>query len=61
MSLVRIGSRKKEVLPVAHRSAPVPGSVLMRKIAYVVEYLQAHDHVGLLFNEPLGAAELPFI
>ena len=33
----------------------------MKKIADVVKYRQALDHVGLLFNKPLGAAELPFI
>ena len=27
----------------------------------VIQYLKASDHVGLLFNEPLGEAELLFI
>jgi hypothetical protein len=31
------------------------------KKADVAEHLEAFDHVGLLFNEPLGRAELPFV
>ena len=32
-----------------------------QKKAGVVKYPEAFDHVGLLFNEPPGTAELPFI
>jgi hypothetical protein len=32
-----------------------------QKKADVAEHPQAFDHVGLLFNEPLGKAELLFV
>ena len=35
--------------------------VIENKKADVVELPKVFDHVGLLFNEPLGKTELPFI
>jgi hypothetical protein len=36
-------------------------SVAKNKKTDVVKHPKAFDHVGLLFNKPLGAAELLFI
>jgi hypothetical protein len=40
------------------RSVPIRTK---QKKADVVEHFEMFDHVGLLVNEPPGAAELPFI
>jgi hypothetical protein len=48
-----------------HHWASLSGAAMQhrreKKKADVVEYPQAFDHVGLLVNEPLGLAEVPFI
>ena len=43
-----------------HSQTQVP-CVARTKKADVVEHPKAFDHVGLLFNKPLGTAELFFI